>query len=113
MLLQPGAEVAFLAPLPVAKLWGVGPVTAARLRSHGIAKLVDVRAAAPSTRALMICWAWASDSRVGGEPSGVRAVRVTRVPPCRSIPSFGSAFLSPVRKTRRKTPTSNTRKSDR
>ena len=33
-------------------------------------------------------------------PSGVRAVRVTRVPPCRSIPSFGSAVLLPVKKTR-------------
>jgi len=28
-------------------LWGVGPVTAARLREHGIARLVDVRTAQP------------------------------------------------------------------
>jgi hypothetical protein len=53
----------------------------------------------PLTRSLMICWAWLSASRVGGEPSGVRAVSVTRVPPCKSMPSLGSAFLSPVRKT--------------
>ena len=34
----------FLQGLPIDALWGVGPVTAARLRSHGIQKLVDVRA---------------------------------------------------------------------
>ena len=34
----------FLQELPVSALWGVGPVTAGKLRSHGIEKLVDVRA---------------------------------------------------------------------
>jgi DNA polymerase-4 len=34
----------FLQKLPVDALWGVGPVTAARLRERGIEKLVDVRA---------------------------------------------------------------------
>jgi DNA polymerase-4 len=33
----------FLRELPVDALWGVGPVTAARLRAHGIEKLTDVR----------------------------------------------------------------------
>jgi DNA polymerase-4 len=33
----------FLHGLPVDALWGVGPVTAARLRERGIEKLVDVR----------------------------------------------------------------------
>jgi DNA polymerase IV len=33
----------FLHKLPVDALWGVGPVTAARLRERGIEKLVDVR----------------------------------------------------------------------
>jgi DNA polymerase IV len=35
----------FLQKLPVDALWGVGPVTAARLRERGIERLVDVRAA--------------------------------------------------------------------
>jgi DNA polymerase IV len=35
----------FLQQLPVDALWGVGPVTAAKLRSHGIERLVDVRTA--------------------------------------------------------------------
>ena len=34
----------FLQKLPVDALWGVGPVTAAKLRAIGIARLVDVRA---------------------------------------------------------------------
>jgi DNA polymerase-4 len=35
----------FLHKLPVDALWGVGPVTAQRLRERGIAQLVDVRSA--------------------------------------------------------------------
>jgi len=35
----------FLQQLPVDALWGVGPVTAARLRERGIERLIDVRAA--------------------------------------------------------------------
>ena len=37
----------FLHKLPVDALWGVGPVTARRLRERGIERLVDVRAADP------------------------------------------------------------------
>ncbi|MCY4511654.1 MAG: DNA polymerase IV, partial [Acidobacteria bacterium] len=38
---------AFLRRLPVDALWGVGPVTAKRLRTAGVVKLVDVRTADP------------------------------------------------------------------
>jgi DNA polymerase-4 len=37
----------FLQRLPVDALWGVGPVTAKRLRARGIERLVDVRSADP------------------------------------------------------------------
>jgi DNA polymerase IV len=37
----------FLQKLPVDALWGVGPVTAARLRERGIERLVDVRTVDP------------------------------------------------------------------
>ena len=38
---------AFLRKLPVEALWGVGPVTAKRLRAAGVVQLVDVRTADP------------------------------------------------------------------
>jgi DNA polymerase-4 len=38
----------FLQQLPVDALWGVGPVTAKKLRARGIARLVDVRAIDPA-----------------------------------------------------------------
>ena len=43
-VIAPERVETFLHGLPVDALWGVGPKTAARLRAHGIDKLVDVRA---------------------------------------------------------------------
>jgi len=37
-----GGELDFLHPLPVERLWGVGPVTAARLRDRGLRTVGDV-----------------------------------------------------------------------
>ncbi len=42
---QPGSRWAFLQRLPVDALWGVGPVTARKLKARGIERLVDVRTA--------------------------------------------------------------------
>ena len=36
LLVPPGEELAFLHPLPVERLWGVGPVTAAKLHDWGL-----------------------------------------------------------------------------
>jgi DNA polymerase-4 len=36
LVVPPGRELAFLHPLPVERLWGVGPVTAGKLRQRGI-----------------------------------------------------------------------------
>jgi DNA polymerase-4 len=44
-VIAPERMEAFLEKLPVEALWGVGPVTAKKLRAIGIEKLVDVRAA--------------------------------------------------------------------
>jgi len=44
-VISPGRVEPFLQQLPVDALWGVGPVTARKLRERGIEKLVDVRAA--------------------------------------------------------------------
>jgi DNA polymerase IV len=37
-----GGELAFLHPLPVERLWGVGPVTAGKLNAHGITTVAEV-----------------------------------------------------------------------
>ncbi len=47
-VIAPERMETFLQGLPVDALWGVGPVTAGKLRAHGIDKLVDVRAADPA-----------------------------------------------------------------
>ena len=44
-VISPERVERFLQQLPVEALWGVGPVTAKKLRSLGIGRLVDVRAA--------------------------------------------------------------------
>ncbi len=36
LVVPPGGELAFLHPLPVERLWGVGPVTARKLRERGL-----------------------------------------------------------------------------
>ena len=47
-VIGPDRIEAFLQQLPVDALWGVGPVTARKLRARGIDKLSDVRAADPT-----------------------------------------------------------------
>lgn len=47
-VIAPERMESFLLKLPVDALWGVGPVTAARLRERGITQLVQVRTADPA-----------------------------------------------------------------
>jgi DNA polymerase-4 len=42
LLVPPEGEIAFLHPLPVERLWGVGRVTSAKLRARGLATVGDV-----------------------------------------------------------------------
>jgi DNA polymerase IV len=42
LVVPPGRELAFLHPLPVERLWGVGPVTAAKLRDRHLRTVGDV-----------------------------------------------------------------------
>ncbi|MFZ0831706.1 MAG: DNA polymerase IV, partial [Mycobacterium sp.] len=42
LIVPPDGELAFLQPLPVRQLWGVGAVTADKLRAHGIETVADV-----------------------------------------------------------------------
>ncbi len=42
LVVEPDAELSFLHPLPIERLWGVGPATATKLRAHGLATVGDV-----------------------------------------------------------------------
>jgi DNA polymerase IV len=42
LVVPPDRELAFLHPLPVERLWGVGPITAAKLRERGFETVGDV-----------------------------------------------------------------------
>jgi DNA polymerase IV len=42
LVVRPDGELAFLHPLPVERLWGVGPVTAGKLRARGVRTVGEV-----------------------------------------------------------------------
>src|SRR6185436_12333084 len=44
VVVEPGTEAGFLAPLPISRLWGVGPSTAAALRDFSVATIGDLAA---------------------------------------------------------------------
>jgi DNA polymerase-4 len=44
LVVPPDGELDFLHPLPVERLWGVGPKTAAKLHAHGITRVAQVAA---------------------------------------------------------------------
>ncbi|OOK75564.1 impB/mucB/samB family protein [Mycobacterium kansasii] len=54
LLVPPDQELAFLHPLPVRRLWGVGAVTADKLHAHGIHTVADVAELSESTLASMV-----------------------------------------------------------
>ena len=54
LLVPPGRELAFLHPLPVRRLWGVGAVTADKLRAHGIDTVADVAELSESLLASLV-----------------------------------------------------------
>jgi DNA polymerase-4 len=70
-VIAPERMEGFLQRLPIDALWGVGPVTARRLRAHGIERLVDVRttsaatlqAAVGSQAGWLSALAWGHDDR--------------------------------------------------
>jgi DNA polymerase-4 len=54
LVVQPERERAFLHPLPIERIWGIGPATAAKLRSRAIATVGDLaRLPEPTLEAML------------------------------------------------------------
>lgn len=49
VVVPPGEEAAFLAPLPIRRLWGVGPQAQKALADYGVVTIGDLAALEPST----------------------------------------------------------------
>jgi DNA polymerase IV len=54
LVVPPDGELAFLHPLPVERLWGVGPVTAGKLRDRGITTVGEVARLEEATLVSMV-----------------------------------------------------------
>jgi len=54
LLVPPGRELAFLHPLPVRRLWGVGAKTEEKLRAHGIRTVAEVAECSEAMLAAMV-----------------------------------------------------------
>jgi DNA polymerase-4 len=76
-VISPGRVERFLRELPVEALWGVGPVTAKKLRAAGIEKLVDVRSAndAALRKAVGSLAEWLKRLSYGDDPRAVKPDR--------------------------------------
>ncbi len=61
-LVEPGTEAAYLAPLPVGRLWGIGPKTVARLAGTGVETIGDI-AALDDARAYALFGKWGRELR--------------------------------------------------
>jgi DNA polymerase-4 len=76
----PGDEADYLAPMPVGRLWGVGPKTLARLTPHGIATIGDI-ASLSDERAFELFGRGGKEMRElarGNDPRRVESGRETR-----------------------------------
>jgi DNA polymerase-4 len=60
LVVEPGHELAFLHPLPVQAIWGVGPATTEKLTRHGIATVAELARVPEAELALVVGRAWAA-----------------------------------------------------
>ncbi|HEY2475457.1 MAG TPA: DNA polymerase IV [Candidatus Cybelea sp.] len=80
LAVAPGAEAEFLAPMPVSRLWGIGPKTQARLSVFGIATIGEI-AALDDARLRELFGSWSREVRDlarGIDPRRVEPERETK-----------------------------------
>jgi DNA polymerase-4 len=97
LVVPPERELAFLHPLPVERIWGVGPATAVRLHGWGISTIGELAATPRSALTILLGSAAAAHLHALANNCDVRPVR-TR-PRRRSIGSqhaFGRRDRSPA-----------------
>jgi DNA polymerase IV len=78
--IAPGEEAAFLAPLPVGRLWGIGPKTQSRLQLFGLTTIGELaQLEEPALRELFGSW-WVSVRELarGVDPRRVEPQRETK-----------------------------------
>jgi DNA polymerase IV len=78
LVVPPAGELAFLHPLPVERLWGVGKVTAAKLRDRGITTVGQVAKLSRSTLTAMLGTASGRHLHALAHNDDPRPVRVGR-----------------------------------
>jgi DNA polymerase IV len=78
LVVPPDGELAFLHPLPVERLWGVGPKTAARLHARGLRTVGEVAALPRSALVAMLGRAAGRQLHALAHNVDPRAVRVGR-----------------------------------
>ncbi|EUA56766.1 impB/mucB/samB family protein [Mycobacterium xenopi 4042] len=103
LVVPPDRELAFLHPLPVRRLWGVGTKTAERLHAHGIDTVADVAELSESMLASLVAGRWATGCmrcRATSTAAGSAPVYVAG----RSAPSVRSVAPGPPCRPPRSTP---------
>jgi DNA polymerase-4 len=76
-VVAPGTEARFLAPLPVGRLWGIGPKTQLRLEAAGVRTIGDV-AALDDAAAFALLGRWGREARALAQGIDDRPVDGTR-----------------------------------
>ena len=78
LVVEPDEELAFLHPLPVERLWGVGPVTSRKLRDRGIDTVGEVARLPPESLVAMLGGHWGRHLHALSHNRDPRPVQVGR-----------------------------------